>query len=51
LEARSKEELVVLEEFISSRQDIDGLLLLTPKEALKKSPDSVQEGLLVALCK
>ena len=49
LVARSKEEIVVLEEFVSSRQDIEGLRLLTPKEALKKSPGLVQEGLLGAL--
>ncbi|MEK9703919.1 MAG: FAD-dependent oxidoreductase, partial [Deltaproteobacteria bacterium] len=49
LVARSKEEIVVLEEFVSSRKDIEGLSLLTPKEALKKSPGLVQEGLLGAL--
>ncbi len=32
-----------------SRQDIEGLRLLTPKETLKKSPGLVQEGLLGAL--
>ena len=47
--ARSKEEIEVLEELVSSRQDIEGLRLLTPKEALKKSPGLVQEGLLGAL--
>ena len=47
--ARSKEEIVVLEELVSLRQDIEGLRLLTPKEALKKSPGLVQEGLLGAL--
>ena len=36
LMARSKEEIVVLEELVSLRQDIEGLRLLTPKEALKK---------------
>ena len=49
LVARSKEEIEVLEELVSSRQDIEGLRLLTPKEALKKSPGLVQEGLLGAL--
>ena len=49
LVARSKEEIVVLEEFVSSRQDIKGLRLLTLKEALKKSPGLVQDGLLGAL--
>ena len=49
LVARSKEEIEVLEELVFSRQDIDGLRLLTPKEALKKSPGLVQEGLLGAL--
>ena len=49
LVACSKEEIVVLEEFVSSRQDIKGLRLLTPKETLKKSPGLVQEGLLGAL--
>ena len=49
LVARSKEEIVVLEEFASSRQDIEGLRLLTPKEALKKIPCLVQEGLVGAL--
>ena len=47
--ARSKEEIEVLEELVSSRQDFEGLRLLTPKEALKKSPGLVQEGLLGAL--
>ena len=47
--ARSKEEIEVLEELVFSRQDIEGLRLLTPKEALKKSPGLVQEGLLGAL--
>ena len=47
--ARSKEEIVVLEEFVSSRQDIERLRPLTSKEALKKSPGLVQEGLLGAL--
>ena len=49
LVARSKEEIEVLEELVSSRQDIEGLRLLTPKETLKKSPGLVQEGLLGAL--
>ena len=47
--ARSKEEIVVLEECVSSGQDIEGLRPLTSKEALKKSPGLVQEGLLGAL--
>ena len=47
--ARSKEEIEVLEELVFSRQDNEGLCLLTPKEALKKSPGLVQEGLLGAL--
>ena len=47
--ARSKEEIVVLEECVSSRQDIEGLRPLTSKETLKKSPSLVQEGLLGAL--
>ena len=49
LVAHSKEEIEVLEELVSSRQDIEGLRLLTPKETLKKSPGLVQEGLLGAL--
>ena len=49
LVARSKEEIEVLEELVFSRQDIERLRLLTPKEALKKSPGLVQEGLLGAL--
>ena len=49
LVAHSKDEIVVLEEFVSSRQDIEGLRLLTPEEALKKSPGLVQEELLGAL--
>ena len=49
LVARSKEETEVLEELVFSRQDIEGLHLLTPKEALKKNPGLVQEGLLGAL--
>ena len=49
LVARSKEEIVVLEECVSSRQDIEGLRLLTSTETLKKSPSLVQEGLLGAL--
>ena len=47
--ARSKEEIVVLEECVSARQDIEGLRPLTSKEILKKSPGLVQEGLLGAL--
>ena len=38
-----------MEELVSSRQDIEGLRLLTPKEALKKSSGLVQKGLLGAL--
>ena len=49
LVARFKEEIEVLEELVFSRQDIEGLRLLTRKEALKKSPGLVQEGLLGAL--
>ena len=49
LVARSKEEIEVLEELVSSKQDIEGLRLLTPMEALKKSPGLAQEGLLGAL--
>ena len=47
--ARSKEEIVDLGDCVSSRQDIEGLRPLTSKEALKKSPGLVQEGLLGAL--